>query len=65
MEEEKTQVNVQMTADLQALLDEMVIADESDRSKFIRKLIRQEYARRSKTQMEMLPARKNTKALAA
>jgi metal-responsive CopG/Arc/MetJ family transcriptional regulator len=60
MEEEMKQVNVQMSADLQAILDEMVIADESDRSKFIRKLIRQEKARRAQTELP-LPTQPNSR----
>lgn len=53
MEDELTQVNVQMPADLRALLDEMVSTDESDRSKFIRRLIRQEHARRQAQQLPL------------
>lgn len=53
MEDEMKQVNVQMSADLQAILDEMVREDESDRSKFIRKLIRQEKARRMQAQLPL------------
>lgn len=53
MEEEMKQVNVQMPGELQEMLDEMVKEDESDRSKFIRKLIRQEYARRQ--QLSLFP----------
>lgn len=39
-------VNTKMPIDLATTLDQMAKDDESDRSKFIRKLIRQEYARR-------------------
>lgn len=60
MEEEFTQVNVQMSIDLRASLDKMVSEDESDRSKFIRKLIRQEYARRQAQQLP-LPLPEQTK----
>jgi metal-responsive CopG/Arc/MetJ family transcriptional regulator len=47
MEDEKVQVNVEMDKTLRDDLDKMVKDDESDRSKFIRRLIRQESARRS------------------
>jgi metal-responsive CopG/Arc/MetJ family transcriptional regulator len=48
MEEEKQVfVNVPMPSELQAMLDEMVDEDDTDRSKFIRNLIRQEYERRN------------------
>lgn len=60
MEDDKVQVNVQMGADLQVILDEMVVEDESDRSKFVRKLIRQEYARRLQQQLP-LPTEKQIK----
>jgi metal-responsive CopG/Arc/MetJ family transcriptional regulator len=48
MAEEKKQVNVDFTKypELLEALDQMVIDDESDRSKFIRKLVRQEQKRR-------------------
>jgi Arc/MetJ-type ribon-helix-helix transcriptional regulator len=48
MAEGKQFVNVQMGDDLVAILDEMIASDgETDRSKFIRRLIRQEAARRA------------------
>jgi len=68
MEEEMKQVNVQMPADLQAILDQMVREDESDRSKFIRRLIRQEHARRQAEQLPLplpKPARKNSRSAQA
>ena len=46
MDEEQVFVNIKMPEELAEKLDEMVEEDESDRSKFIRKLIRQEYSRR-------------------
>lgn len=48
-DEKKKQVNVDFSKDPDLLteLDDMVKADESDRSKFIRKLVRQEAARRA------------------
>ena len=69
MEEDTKFVNIKMPADLQTILDEMVIEDESDRSKFIRRLIRQEHARRQAEQLPLplpKPARRQErKALAA
>ena len=53
MEEETTFVNIKMPSELLEKLDEMVQDEESDRSKFIRKLIRQEYARRA--QLPLFP----------
>lgn len=47
MEEEVKQVNVKLPLSLMAMLDEMVQEDDSDNSKFIRNLIRQEYERRN------------------
>jgi metal-responsive CopG/Arc/MetJ family transcriptional regulator len=66
-EEKNVFVNIQMPTDLQALLDEMVVADESDRSKFIRRLIRQEHGRRQAEQLPLSipkPARKTRSAQA-
>lgn len=64
-DQDKVQVNVQMSADLQALLDEMVVEDESDRSKFVRKLIRQEHARRVQQQLPLPTGKKTGKSQAA
>jgi metal-responsive CopG/Arc/MetJ family transcriptional regulator len=48
MEEDKLVfVNVPMPLELQGMLDEMVKEEDTDRSKFIRGLIRQEYERRN------------------
>lgn len=44
--EDLKQVNVQMPAELAEKLDKMVVEDESDRSKFVRRLIRTEWGRR-------------------
>lgn len=58
MEEDKLVfVNVPMPSELQGMLDEMVREDDTDRSKFIRGLIRQEYERRNP------PARKTNPRL--
>ncbi len=47
MSDEPTWIHIQVQdPDLVQKLDEMVKEEESDRSKFVRKLIRQEYARR-------------------
>ena len=68
-ETKSMQVNVDFSnfPDLLADLDEMVNEDFTDRSKFIRKLVRQEKARRQKSQIEMpLPAPKSkAKSVAA
>ena len=53
MEEEVKQINVKLPLDLAAMLDEMVTEDDSDQSKFIRKLIRQEFNRRK--QLPLFP----------
>jgi hypothetical protein len=46
-------------------LDQMVEADGTDRSKFIRNLVRQEQARRAKLQMELpLPVQSDSKRTA-
>lgn len=45
-DEEQVWLHAKMPTELQEKLDEMVLEDDSDRSKFIRQLIRQEYARR-------------------
>lgn len=44
--DDKAQVNTEMELDLIEKLDKMCLADENNRSQFIRKLIRQEWARR-------------------
>jgi Arc/MetJ-type ribon-helix-helix transcriptional regulator len=59
MEEETTFVNIKMPSELLEKLNEMVADEESDRSKFIRKLIRQEYARRQ--QLPLFPPDKPEK----
>jgi len=64
------QVNVDFSKFPELLndLDEMVLEDDLDRSKLIRKLVRQEKARRAKSQMELvLPTskRKTAKSVAA
>lgn len=59
MEEEKKQVNVEMDASLVAFLDELVEEDQSTRSGVIRKLIRQERARRQQLELP-LPITKQT-----
>ncbi len=51
MDEEKVQVNVEMDKTLRDDLDRMVKEDESDRSKFIRRLIRQESSRRAQLEL--------------
>lgn len=50
------QVNTDFTKNPELLtqLDDMVREDESDRSKFIRKLIRQEYARRRQLSLPLV-----------
>ncbi len=54
-EEKTVQVNAgEMPVELAEKLDEMCAQDENSRSGFIRKLIRQEYARRQ--QSPLLPA---------
>ena len=71
MEEEKKQVNVEMDASLVAFLDELVEEDQSTRSGVIRKLIRQERARRQQLELPLpttkqtSPARKNKRAAEA
>ena len=58
MDEEKKQVNTQMDADLYRLLEKMAEDDaDGNISFFVRKLIRQEYARRQQPQLP-LPASK-------
>lgn len=44
--EEKAQVNTEMEVELIEKLDKMCAEDENNRSQMIRKLIRQEWARR-------------------
>jgi metal-responsive CopG/Arc/MetJ family transcriptional regulator len=46
MAEDKDQINTQMETELVEKLDTMCAEDENNRSQFIRKLIRQEWARR-------------------
>lgn len=60
MAEGKTQVNVEMEDDLVQFLDELKEEDESSRSAVIRKLLRQERARReqSPSPTEQLKRRK-------
>ncbi len=50
-------VNVDFSKDMDLLddLDEMVVVDDSDRSKLIRKLVRQEMLRRAGKLPEQLP----------
>jgi len=59
--EELKQVNVQMPNELADKLDVMVVADESDRSKFVRRLIRQEWGRRQQMALPLqaAPAKKS------
>lgn len=56
LEKKNPFVNVDFSKDLELLdaLDQMVEADDLDRSKFIRKLIRQENQRRTGTLPEQL-----------
>ncbi len=69
-EKKSNQVNVDFSRDLDLLadLDQMVQADESDRSKFIRKLVRQEKVRREALQTQPVSTikknRTSTQALA-
>jgi hypothetical protein len=59
MAEDKQQVNFQMGNDMAAMLDALVAADtkltgiDMDRSKIMRRLIRQEFERRQKTGMNV------------
>lgn len=46
MSEKRIQVNAEVSVDLVERLDEMCLADENNRSQFIRKLIRLEWERR-------------------
>ena len=55
MEEEIIYVNVKMPENLIDALDEMVRDDDSDRSKFIRQLVRQEYERRNPSHKKTNP----------
>ena len=56
MEEEKeVWVNTKMLEGLLEKLDEMVREDDSDRSKFIRNLIREEYDRRNPNRKKTNP----------
>jgi metal-responsive CopG/Arc/MetJ family transcriptional regulator len=59
--EELKQVNVQMPVELVGKLDAMIVDDESDRSKFVRRLIRQEWGRRQQMALPLqaAPARKS------
>lgn len=60
MAEEKKQINVDFTnfPDLLEGLDQMVEEDGTDRSKFIRKLVRQELSRRQSPTVQ--PKRRKT-----
>ena len=62
MAEEKKQVNVDFTnfPDLLDGLDQMVEEDGTDRSKFIRKLVRQELTRRQSPTPTAQPKRRKT-----
>jgi len=53
-EDSKQQVNVQMDEELAVKLDRMVEEDFSDRSKFVRKLIAQEWGRRKQLPLPAL-----------
>jgi hypothetical protein len=53
-QEKEIWVNTKMEPELVALLDKMVRDDGSDRSKFIRRLIRQEHARRQIVSVDMV-----------
>jgi len=59
-EKNKTWVHILVEKDLARDLDEMVVEDDSDRSKFIRKLIRQEKARREELPPADQPKRRKT-----
>ena len=71
MAEEKTtkqvNVNFEKDPDLLTALDEMVQEDESDRSKFIRRLIRQETVRRQQESQRLVrtPRSSNARGVAA
>lgn len=57
-EELVTTISLKIPVSMTALLDRMVADDDLDRSKFVRKLIRQEFARRTGmdvVKIEMLP----------
>jgi metal-responsive CopG/Arc/MetJ family transcriptional regulator len=62
MAEEKKQINVDFTnfPDLLEGLDQMVEEDGTDRSKFIRKLVRQELSRRQSPTPIAQPKRRKT-----
>jgi len=52
------QINILITEkDLADKLDEMVMSDDSDRSKFVRRLIRQEWGRRAQMSLPNLSLR--------
>lgn len=53
MSEKRIQVNAEVSIDLVERLDEMCLADENNRSQFIRKLIRLEWERRQKKKKEI------------
>jgi len=64
------QINILITEkDLADKLDEMVMSDDSDRSKFVRRLIRQEWGRRAQMSLPNLspnpsPKREGTRRAA-
>ncbi len=64
-EKEKQQVNVDFSnfPELLKALDEMVKADDSDRSKFIRNLVRKEQSSRQQMELPLatVPARRSAK----
>jgi len=47
MSEEMITISLKIPVGMTTLLDQMVANDDLDRSKFVRKLIRQEFARRT------------------
>jgi metal-responsive CopG/Arc/MetJ family transcriptional regulator len=66
MAEEKLQVNVDFTGfpELYEALDAMVKEDDMDRSKFIRKMVRQEQARRQQLELPLPTTNNASSALA-